>query len=69
MSDRRTRDQLRASNDKLRAAIRHFVWCEEHINDGPSSEGWDREQARQKAIRAMKELMGEASPNKREGKK
>lgn len=59
MSDRRTRDQLRRSNDKLREAIRAFILCEETIHVGPSSEQWDREQERARALLALKELMGE----------
>jgi hypothetical protein len=53
MSDRRTRDQLRASNEKLRAAIRRYVKAIE--NPPEQLAGIER----QHAWLALKELMGE----------
>lgn len=56
MADRRTRDQLRASNEKLRTSIRRFVAIQERwlagMGGGPVPADWAR------AYLAMKELMG-----------
>lgn len=61
MADRRTRDQLRHANAKLRKAIRAFVAIQDeylqiHLDTGTKLPGdWAT------AYRAMKELMGEST--------
>lgn len=65
MADRRTRDQLRRSNEKLRAAIRKFVdvqdhWLEDLDEDAKVPLDWLC------AYRDLKELMGTEQPS--EGK-
>lgn len=62
MADRRTRDQLRRSNEKLRAAIRRFVAASEAPAGDTCESASKLCQEYGRAYKAMKELMA-ALPN------